>query len=228
MSKTALNLLAIAIFGISMGILLGPLLGIPEIVPAGITAGLLGAATLDRFSFDNQGTTLLLDWFAQRSPEYRDRILKHEAGHFLVAHLLGIPVTGYALTAWEARQQGCPGQGGVRFDDQAIQAEIDTGQLSVLSVDRYCQMWMAGGAAEKLLFDRVEGGVDDVLKVRSLLRQLQLSEQDIEQKERWAAFQARQTLERHRAAYDALVLAMEQRADLATCQAAIQSSSDSI
>ncbi len=222
MSQTSLNLVAIAIFTLTVGTLGSPMLHLSPFVPAAVIVGLLGMATVDRFAWGGQGGSLLVDWVAQRSGEHRDRVLHHEVAHFLVAYLLGIPVTGYALTAWEARQQGNQAQGGVRFDDQRIQAQLEEGQISNDLIERYCQVWMAGGAAEQLAFGQVEGGVDDVFKLRGVLKQLQFSPQMLEQKERWAAFQAKQMLERHRDAYQALMQAMAERKPVADCIAAIQ------
>lgn len=120
MSQTALNLVAVIIFGMTFGSLLSSALGISPYIPASIAIAGLGLATIDRFAFDNLGVTLLVDAVAQTSPQHRERVLHHEAGHLLVAYLLGIPITGYALTAWEALGQGHRGQGGVRFDDRII------------------------------------------------------------------------------------------------------------
>lgn len=223
MSQTAINLLAVTIFVMTVGSLLAPALDVSLFIPAGLAFGGLSLATVDRFVFDNLGVTLLIDWVAQFSEDHRNRVLHHEAGHFLVAYLLGIPVTGYALTAWEALQQGHNAQGGVRFDDQLIQAQIEEGQLSTLIVERYCQVWMAGGAAEKEAFGNVEGGVDDVMKVRSLLRQLKVPASQRELKERMAALQAKQVLERNDSAYEVLKQAMLERQSVEACiEAAIQ------
>lgn len=217
MSQTAINLLAVIIFVMTCGSILAPALDISPFIPAGLVFAGLSLVTVDRFAFKNLGVTLLIDWVAQFSDEHRERVLQHEAGHFLVAYLLGIPVTGYALTAWEALQQGHNAQGGVRFDDQIIQAQIEEGQLSTLIVERYCQVWMAGGAAEKEAFGDVEGGVDDVMKVRSLLRQLRVPGAQLEIKERTAALQAQQVMERNQDAYEALKQSMMARQPVESC-----------
>ena len=97
MQQTALNLIAVTIFSFTFLALVGPLLNISPTIPAVITLGLLGAATIDTLTWEGKGMTLLLALFA--SEEERERILHHEAGHFLVAYLLGIPVASYTLSA---------------------------------------------------------------------------------------------------------------------------------
>lgn len=211
MGQIALNLVAVLVFVLTLSILLGPLLSIPPTIPAVATLGVLGFVTLDSLGLQGKGITLLLDGFAQRSPLYRERILRHEAGHFLVAHLLGIPVTGYTLSAWEALRQGHPGQG-VMIDDQLTLA------LPAQLLDRYCTVWMAGGVAESLTYDRVEGGNDDLQKLRSVLTQLR---QDWRQQERSSVLQARALLHKHWSTYEALVEAMQRRASVGECVQAI-------
>jgi hypothetical protein len=39
-----------------------------------------------------------IDKFSQVFPDYRQRVLSHEAAHFLIGYLLGVPVTGYSLS----------------------------------------------------------------------------------------------------------------------------------
>jgi hypothetical protein len=222
MSQIALNLIAITIFTLVMSSLLGPLVNLSPVVPAIAVFGLLGAATLDTLSWQGRGGTLLLDWLARFSPEHRERIIRHEAGHFLVAHLLDIPITGYTLSAWEAFRQGQPGLGGVSFDSQELEAELEKGALSVQLVDRYCTVWMAGMAAEKLVYGNAEGGADDRQKLRILWTQLKRPLSECETKERWAALQARSLLEAHQSAYEELVAAMTQAESVAKCREVVE------
>jgi hypothetical protein len=222
MNDVTLNLIAITIFGITMGTLLGPVLGIPPEVPALATFGMLVMATVDRFAWQGLGGTLLVDWFAQKDPKHRDRLVYHEAGHFLVAYFLGVPVTGYALSAWDALRQGVPGIAGVRFEDRVLDTLLAQGRITPLLVDRYCQVWMAGGAAENLMLGNVIGGVDDVGKVRALLQQIKLPPRELEQKERWAALQAQELITRNKDAYESLVQAMKDRASIEDCIQSLQ------
>jgi hypothetical protein len=217
MSQTALNLVAISVFVLTLSSLLGPLFNFSPAVPAIATFTLLGIATLDSFSWQGKGGTLLLDWLASASPQHRDRIVRHEAGHFLVAHLLGIPVAGYVLSAWEAFKQRESGQGGVSFDDQELALALEQGTLSAQLLDRYCTIWMAGVAAETLVYNSAQGGADDRSKLRAVLTPLGFSGSAQKQKERWAALQANNLLQANWSAYEALVGAMQQRAELAEC-----------
>lgn len=221
MSQTTLNLVAITIFTLVMMSLLGPLLHLSPFVPAAVTFGILGVATLDTFSWQGRAGTLLVDWVAGFSNEHRSRVLRHEAGHFLAAHLLEIPVTGYTLSAWEAFRQGQPGQGGVSFGSAELESELQQGKLSAQLIDRYCTVWMAGAAAEQLVYGNAEGGADDRQKMQILWGKLKRPNSEGALKERWAQLQAKSLLETNRAAYEALVAAMEQRASVEECCVAI-------
>lgn len=222
MSQTSLNLIAISIFVMTLSSLLGPLFNLSPTVPAIATFTLLGLATVDSLSLQGKGSNLLLDWLGNFSPSYRVQIIQHEAGHFLAAHLLEIPVTGYTLTAWEALKQQQSGQGGVSFDDQELGSQLERGTLSSQLLDRYCTIWMAGVAAETLVYGSAEGGIDDRQKMRTVLTSLKFSVSAQEQKLRWAELQARTLLQRNWDAYEALVGAMQKRAAVSECCQIIQ------
>jgi hypothetical protein len=222
MEQTALNLIAIGVFGMTLSALLGPMFNISPVIPAVTTLGVLSLATLDSFNFQGKGATLLLDWLAGRRSQHRDRILRHEAGHFLVAYLLGIPITGYTLTAWEAFKQGQPGLGGVMFNTDALSPDVlDVRQLQ-WTLDRFCKVWMAGIAAETLVYGSAEGGGEDRQKLRETLTLLGRQGSEFQLKERLAMRQAQTLIEEHRESYEALVAAMEQRASIAECYQVIQ------
>jgi hypothetical protein len=222
MSQTTLNLVAITIFSLVMASLLGPLLHLSPVVPAVAAFTILSVATIDSFSLQGRLGTLVVDTIAQFFDEHRSRIVRHEAGHFLAAHLLGIPVTGYTLNAWEALRQGQPGQGGVSFGTAELEEQIATGQLSTQLVDRYCTVWMSGIAAEQIEYGNAQGGTDDRQKIRLLWLQFQRSMGEADLKQRWALLQAKTLLQDHKAAYSALVEAMEQHQSVEICQQAIE------
>ena len=235
MDTRSLNLIAIAIGLFVFSSLVLPVLDLSPYLTASLAFGLLGAIGLDTFLAGGQVTRAVRDRLTGRSPERLERVLRHEAGHFFLAHLFEIPIAGYALDAWESLRQGYPGDGGVRFDlessfNQQVQA-IETGEtrsetsaaatISRRWVDQAAMVLMAGIAAEELRYERALGGDNDRSQLQSMLRGLKFSPQDGRQRERWAIVQAKATLERYRDAYEALVVAMNDRASVADCQQAI-------
>jgi hypothetical protein len=93
-----------------------------------------------------------------------------------------------------------------------------------LLLERLGTVWMAGAAAETLIYGKAEGGADDRAQLASALQRAGLSPLAQTQKTRWVALQAQQLIESHRPAYDALVEALRQRQPLEACYQAIQSS----
>ena len=217
MSQVAINLIAISVFVMTMSTLLGPLFNISQTIPAIATFTVLGVASIDNFAWEGKGGNLILDSIARFSPKYRERIVHHEAGHFLVASLLGVSVTGYTLSAWEALQQNQSGQGGVSFDDRELAQQLETGNISAQMLDRYCTVLMAGIAAEKLVYDEVEGGADDKTKLGAILNSLGFSPINNKQKLRFYTLQATTLIQDNWSNYQNLVDAMHQRKSVSEC-----------
>ncbi len=217
MNKTTLNLVAISIFLMTFSILLGPLIHLSPTVPAVATFAILGVATFDSWNFEGRGGNLLLDWIGGFSEEYRERILHHEAGHFLVAYILGVPVTGYTLSAWEAFQQKQKGFAGVTFDDVELFSQFEQGMITTRILERYYTIWMAGIAAENLVYNDASGGADDKSKLMEVLKSLGCSESTRNQKQRFSVIQAKTLLENNWSAYEALVETMRERATVEEC-----------
>lgn len=220
MPQTALNLIAIGIFLMTMTCLLGSIFHIPPVVPAALTFGILSLATADTLTWNSRGVSLLLDLFASR--EQRQRIINHEAGHFLTAYFLGIPITGYSLTAWEVLKQGKLGRGGVGFDTDSLMAKPFELEKMRLTLERFCTVWMGGIAAEKIIYGNSQGGAEDRQQLKQALIMAGLPEITHPQKERWAQLQAINLLTRHQKSYEALVEAMTARASVEECYAVIQ------
>lgn len=210
MNQTPLNAIALFVAFLSGSILLGPLLNIAPEFPITVTAVTLGLVTVDTLGFQGRGMTLFLDGFARLSPQHRQRVVHHEAGHFLAAYLLELPVNSYTLTAWDALRQGQMGQGGVCVETPATFSKETTQQ----QVEHYCTVWMAGGVAEALVFEAAAGGKDDLQQLRQTLKQLQMN---VTLHERQAGNRARQMLRANWNAYEALVQAMISRKSVAEC-----------
>jgi hypothetical protein len=222
MRDTTLNTIAIVIFLVTMASLLGPLVHISPAVVAGVAATGLGVFTLDQLNLQGRVGNILTDSLAWLSPEHRQRVLHHEAGHFLAAVLLDIPVEAYTLTTWEAWKKGLPGQGGVIFGFSDLDPQVLQERQTPQWIDRYCQVWMAGIAAEQMVYGNAIGGDDDTRALKILWQGLGRSEAESVIKQRWAALQAKTLLEKHRPAFDALLEAMATRQPVEDCCKTVQ------
>ncbi|MEB3310943.1 MAG: ATP-dependent Zn protease [Snowella sp.] len=221
MSDKTLNLTAIAIFLMMLSVLVGPFVQLSPLVPAIATVTVLGVVTWDQVGWQGRVGNLVMGLLA--SKEHQQRILHHEAGHFLAAYYLGIPVKGYTLSVWETFQQGKPGLGGVEFDTEDLKNRLQQQWQDVpLILERFATVWMAGIAAEQLMYGNAEGGTDDRQQLRTAFALTQLPAASYQQKERWALLQAENLLANHRPEYDALVQAMTQRLSVADCYQKIQ------
>jgi hypothetical protein len=209
MPQTALNLIAIGVFVITISSLVGPLINLSPTIPASITAIILCLTAIDTLGWQNQGSTIFLDLFS--SKQQRQRVIHHEAGHFLVAYLLDIPIKGYTLSAWEAFKQGYPGKGGVIFDVEAINPN------NPAFLEKFSLVWMAGIAAEKMIYGEAWGGQEDKEKIGSALDQAGVSPQLYQQKANLALRRADQMLQQHYSSYQALVKALEEGLSVEEC-----------
>jgi len=217
MNQNSLNLIAISVFLMTFSILLGPLIHLSPTVPALATFTILVIATVDTLSWQNQGAKLILDWVAHFSPQHRQRIIHHEAGHFLVAHLLEFKVLDYTLNVWETLKQSKSGQVGVTIEDRQFTSQLKEANLNNHILDRYCTIWMAGIVAEELVFNDAVGGFDDQQKLAAILQSLGLSELAYTQKKRFYALQAKNLLQENWSAYQALVKAMGLGLSVSAC-----------
>ncbi len=226
MQQTALNLIAIGVFLMTMTSLLGGIFHISPFVPAGITVFIMGIASVDTFQLQGRGMMIFLDLFTPEAE--RKRVIQHEAGHFLAGYLLGIPITGYSLTPWEAVRQGQGGLGGVNFDLETIENSLQRKQQINLLVERVSTTLMAGIAAENLVFDEDQGGFEDRRQLRQMLVKAGVPSVSLEQREKWATLQATNLLERNQESYQNLVQAMAARKSLEECYQVISETSSEL
>ncbi|MGD1900594.1 MAG: ATP-dependent Zn protease [Phormidesmis sp.] len=221
MNPTTLNLLAVSVFAFTILSLVGPLLNISPGAVAIALSGIAGVIALDRFVAQGKGGNLLIDLVSGQSSEYRQRILHHEAGHFLVAHLLDVQAESYTLSAWEAIKAGLPGLGGVVLDTAEL-TQQDADSWSPQQLNRYCIIGMAGIAAETETYGSAEGGQDDRMQLKALWQQAKKPEKGIDTQLRWALLQAQTLLKTQSAAYEALVDSMAARASVTDCRTQIE------
>ncbi|WCJ37087.1 hypothetical protein M5689_018246 [Euphorbia peplus] len=149
-------------------------------------------------------------------PPYRRRILVHEAGHLLVAYLMGCPIRGVILDPIVAMQMGIQGQAGTQFWDEKMSTELAEGRLSGTTFDRYCTVLFAGIAAEALIYGEAEGGENDenLFKSISVLLQPPLSVTQMSNQARWSVMQAYNLLKWQKKAHRAAVRALESGSSL--------------
>mmetsp|Transcript_13480 Transcript_13480/g.25925 ORF Transcript_13480/g.25925 Transcript_13480/m.25925 type:complete len:390 (+) Transcript_13480:69-1238(+) len=190
----------------------------------------LGAAkVVDQVVNGGGGEALLLDTIGRAiSPDYAQRVAKHEAGHFLVAYLLGVLPKGYTLSSLDAlRKYGALNvQAGTVFCDARFQQEVATGKITSSYVDCFSCIALAGVAEEYLLYGQAEGGVSDVAQLDKLMRALNFSQKKADSQVRWAVLNTVAMLRQHTAAHDALVNVMLRGGTVAECLQVIESHLD--
>ncbi|KAK1256581.1 hypothetical protein QJS04_geneDACA024542 [Acorus gramineus] len=133
--------------------------------------------------------------FSSFFPDYQDRIARHEAAHFLVAYLLGLPILGYSLDI---------GKEHVNLVDERLQKLIYSGQLDQKELDRLAVVSMAGLAAEGLKYDKVVGQSADLFSLQVLF--------------------AGSILKNNKGTHEALMAAMSNKASVLECIEVIENS----
>lgn len=185
-------------------------------------------AVLDRAFLNGAGFESFVKLF---SPGIQTKILRHEAGHFLAAYVLGCPVEGIVLSAWAALQDRRFGSrqvsAGTSFFDPQLSEQINGNQnVSRSAVDRYSIIVMAGIAAEAEFYKRADGGAGDEMALVAFLSRLNASGKwnadAIRNQARWGALQAVLLLREYQPAYQALVDALERGGTLGDCIHAIE------
>eukprot|EP00271_Cylindrocystis_brebissonii_P001445 TRINITY_DN11707_c0_g1_i2.p1 TRINITY_DN11707_c0_g1~~TRINITY_DN11707_c0_g1_i2.p1 ORF type:complete len:386 (+),score=50.33 TRINITY_DN11707_c0_g1_i2:406-1563(+) len=179
--------------GIQRGIQLAAVLGMLALAWAwefdgqlllGVVVAFLFIGTADQVANGGGGEALILDTLGNvLSSRYRARVARHEAGHFLIAYLVGILPRAYSLSSWQrvlaSVQPAAPGevaglqaqqQAGTQFVDVEFQKEVRDGQLSSGTLDRFTCVALAGVASEYLKFGMAEGGLADIQMVRRSFR----------------------------------------------------------
>lgn len=207
-------------------------------VALGINLNLLAGVTILAAGFDR----LVLNGAVAESvykifnPEVQVKIQRHEAGHFLAAYLMGCPVEGCVLNAWEALADTRFGSGrqvtaGTSFFDPILSDQINSQSRAVTrsSIDRYAVIVMAGIAAEAIHYGQADGGAGDEMALIAFLSQLNGSSKSppwnnvtIRNQARWGALQAVLMLREYKPCYEALVEALDNGGKLGDCIYAIE------
>ena len=223
MNVTATDLLAIAIFTITMMSLVGTMVGLSPVVPSAIAISLLTSWGVDIGFFQGKFGAYAQAWLRARSPQYRERVSYHEAGHFLAAYVLGFKITNYAIAGIVGRSLGeILSDNAFQGIEGGVEIEIVDGSsfnnLNGNSIDRYSTVYMAGIAAEQLMCEgETEGGLDDRQRLRKVIANLPHPMTQ----ERWALLNAKSLLSDRRSALVVLASKMLTGATVEDCCQAI-------
>ncbi|OVA11419.1 hypothetical protein BVC80_9003g40 [Macleaya cordata] len=185
-----------------------------------LSVGLLFLWTIDLVTFNGGVGSLVIDTIGHAlSQKYHNRVIQHEAGHFLIAYLLGILPKGYTLSSLEALQKGgsLNVQAGTAFVDFEFLEEVNTGKLSAKMLDRFSCIALAGVATEYLLFGCSEGGLSDIYQLDSLLKSLGFTQKKADSQVRWAVLNTILILRRHEGTRLKLAEAMSSRKSVGFC-----------
>lgn len=205
--------------GNSAVLLAGAIVGFNFLVNNGIDvrpllASILAFTLVDAIYLGGTGlASVLISW-----PPYKRRVLVHEAGHVLVAYLLGCPVRGVILDPIQAMKLGIQGQAGTQFWDETLEEELRQGRLTNASLDRYSMVLFAGIAAEALVYGEAKGGENDENLFKAIVSILRppWSASQISNQARWAVLQSFKMLREHRKALDIVVRSLYEGETLGT------------
>ncbi|GMI86634.1 hypothetical protein like AT2G21960 [Hibiscus trionum] len=153
--------------------------------------------------------------FSTFFPDYQERIARHEAAHFLIGYLLGLPILGYSLDI---------GKEHVNLIDEKLEKLIYSGQLDAKELDRLAVVAMAGLAAEGLKYDKVVGQSADLFTLQRFINRSQpkLSNDQQQNLTRWAVLFAGSLLKNNKEIHEALMSAMSKKATVLECIQAIE------
>ncbi|KAG6751672.1 hypothetical protein POTOM_043869 [Populus tomentosa] len=206
--------------------------------------GLLFLWTLDSVSFNGGLGSLVLDTIGHTfSQKYHNRVIQHEAGHFLIAYMVGILPRGYTLTSLEALQKdgSFNVQAGTAFVDFDFLEEVapayqvaelwtlwkvNTGKVSATTLNRFSCIALAGVATEYLLFGYAEGGLADINKLDMLIKGLGFTQKKADSQVRWSVLNTILMLRRHEGARAKLAEAMTMGKSVGSCIGIIEDNID--
>ncbi|MEI6828576.1 MAG: hypothetical protein WCK64_01830 [Synechococcaceae cyanobacterium ELA445] len=144
----------LAVGGVTVAALFGPLVGLgPGVVALG-AGGALAALTLDAARFGGLGGHLLAEALPGGQGRLR-RIAVHEAAHGLVAAENDLAVEGVLVGTLACLRAGLRCNGSTAF------ALPEHAKLSAPDLRRWSQVLQAGMVAEELEFGSARGGFDD-------------------------------------------------------------------
>ncbi|KAK7245049.1 hypothetical protein RIF29_39879 [Crotalaria pallida] len=194
-----------------------------------ISLGLLFLWTLDAVSFGGGIGSLVLDTIGHSiSQKYHNRVIQHEAGHFLVAYLVGILPKSYTISSLDAlKKEGSLNvQAGTAFVDFEFLEEVNAGKVSAATLNRFSCIALAGVSTEYLIYGFAEGGLNDIKQLDLLLKGLGFTQKKADSQVRWSVLNTVLLLRRHEAARAKLAEAMSMGNSVGSCIDIIENSID--
>jgi len=162
--------------------------------------------------------------------EYRKRVSIHEAGHLLIAYLLGILPQGYRLSSVEFfKSDGMMNvqAGTAMLDPENIDRRrvvgLQQGQDSpdaedeIERIGKYAAIAVGGVAAEYVVYDHAEGGEVDMVQLDRLLSSAKLKKREATIVKTWAALASVSVLREKKELLLELASAMRDRASIGNC-----------
>ncbi|KAF9681964.1 hypothetical protein SADUNF_Sadunf05G0058000 [Salix dunnii] len=148
--------------------------------------------------------------FSAVFPDYQERIARHEAAHFLVGYLIGLPILNYSLDI---------GKEHVNLIDERLEKLIYSGQLDAKELDRLAVVAMAGLAAEGLQYDKVVGQSADLFTLQRFINRSkpQVSKEQQQNLTRWAVLFSGSLIKNNKELHEALMTAMSNKATVISC-----------
>ncbi|KAF8660510.1 hypothetical protein HU200_057661 [Digitaria exilis] len=211
------NLQIVAVLG---GVSVSAALELSQLQILFLVLGLLSLWSVNFVYFGGGVRNLVLDTIGHYlSKKYHNRVIQHEAGHFLIAYLLGVLPKGYTITSLDAliNQGSLNVQAGTAFVDYEFLEEISTGKLSAMMLNKFSCIALAGVATEYLLYGVAEGGLADINKLDGLLKGLGFTQKKADSQVRWAVLNTVLMLRRHEKARSQLADAMSFGKSVGTC-----------
>ncbi len=154
------------------------------------------------------------------NPSQKRKKIHHEAGHFLISYLCGLPVRRCVIAPFESMDfPELDSVAGTIYYDSILNSQIQDGKVDRSSINRASVVIMAGIAAEAWKYGKAEGGVMDESSLFELLTTIQppWSIDRVKSQARWAVLQSLILLREHKDSYNALVLALERGCSMGEC-----------
>ncbi|KAJ8908675.1 hypothetical protein NDN08_005380 [Rhodosorus marinus] len=161
-------------------------------------------------------TALITTISANLRPDFKERLILHEAGHFLAGYLCGVPVKKYDVN---------PITTGVTiFGGKFLTEDVSQGRISRADVNALSVVALAGPVAEVIKYGQAEGGMADLNLLQNLLVRTKppLLSKEQQDQTRWGALMAYTVLKKYSAEFEALVEAMTAKKSIADCIKAIE------